>query len=226
VLIRRAIVLGCALVVLGAACSDSDGSGKAAPTTTAPASSTSRAPSTTTTRPKPPPNALEGLILGEVPRGLKRQSDDISDTGPTDLEKAALEDVSCNVGCDARQELTSAGFVQGYQRAWAGVDDSGASANDYIYLYEFETADGARQYARHWRDTLLTSAQGAQVVSFTPAFIPGAVGLRVGDRLGSTGVAIFTKGPYAVRAVVNATGNVDESGPVTDLASQQYQNLP
>jgi hypothetical protein len=223
VLIRRAIVLGCALVVFGAACSDSDGSGDAAPTTTA-ASTATRAP--TTTRPdRAEPSALEGLILQDVP-GFTRQPDDIADTGPTDLAKAALEDVHCNVGCDARQALTSAGFVDGYQRSWTDVDDTGKRVNDYIYLYEFDSPAGAQQYAQHWRETLLTSAQGAQVVTFTPAFIPGATGLRVGEELGSTGVAIFTKGPYAVRAVQNGGANVDRSGPVTDLASQQYGVLP
>jgi hypothetical protein len=226
VLIRRAIVFGCALVALGAACSDSGGSGKAAPTTTAPAPTT-RAPTTTTTRPKQDePNALAGLILRDVP-GFTLQSDDVADTGPADLDKAALDDVSCNNSCDARRELTSAGFVDGYQRSWTSVDDTGTTLNqDYVYLYEFKSPAGAQQYAQHWRETLLRSAQGAQIVSFTPAFIPGAVGLRVGDRLGSTGVAIFTKGPYAVRAVVNGGKNVDQSGPVSALASQQYQNLP
>jgi hypothetical protein len=228
VLIRRAIVLGCALVVLGAACSDSDGSGDAAPTTTAPRSTTTRAPSTTTTtEPEPAePSRLEGLILRDVP-GLKLQPNSVADTGPTDLTKAALEDVTCNAGCDARQVLTSAGFVDGYQRQWTSVDAAGSTVNqDFIYLYEFETPEGAQQYAQHWRETFLTSSQGAPVIGFTPAFIPGAVGLRVANRLGSTGVAIFTKGPYAVRAVVNGGPNVDQSGPVTDLAAQQNNNLP
>jgi hypothetical protein len=229
VLIRRAIVLGCALVVLGAACSDSDGSGtSAASTTTAPAPTTRAPATTTTTRPEPAsPSALENLILRDVPGGFKLQSIKIADTGPTDLTKAALDDVTCNVGCDARQALTSAGFVDGYQRQWTSVDESGSTVNqDFIYLYEFRTPEGAQQYAQHWRETLLTSAQGAQVVGFTPAFIPGAVGLRVSDRLGSTGVAIFAKGPYAVRAVVNGGPNVDQSGPVTALASLQHQQLP
>ena len=39
-------------------------------------------------------------------------------------------------------------------------------------------------------------------------------------------VTIFAKGPYAVRAVVNGGPFVDQSGPATDLASQQYQRLP
>ena len=118
-----------------------------------------RAPTTTTTttrREQVPASALEKLVLRDV-SGFKLQSEDIADTGPTDLNKAALDDVSCNVGCDARQELTSAGFVDGYQRPWTSVDETGSTVNqDYIYLYEFESPEGARQYAQHWRETLLT----------------------------------------------------------------------
>jgi hypothetical protein len=229
--IRRAIVLGCgALVVLGTACS-SGGSSKATPTTTAAKSPTTRAPTstttTTTTQPDPSPTALQNLILRDVPGGYKLQHDDLADTGPTSLSKAALDDVSCNVGCDAHQELTSAGFVDGYQRQWTGVDAEGSTVNqDFVYLYEFETPAGAQQYARHWQETLLTTGQGAPVQGFTPALIPGAAGIKVSDKLGSTGVAIFAKGPYAVRAVVNGGPFVDQSGPATDLASQQYQRLP
>ena len=83
-----------------------------------------------------------------------------------------------------------------------------------------------KQYAQHWQETLLATGQGAQLESFTPANVAGAVGLRVADKLGSTGVVIFAKGPYAVRAVVNGGPNVDQSGPASDLASQQYQQLP
>jgi hypothetical protein len=228
-LIRRAIVLGCALVALGAACSSGGGSAKSPSSTTAAVSKPTRPPATTTTRPdkKPPANPLANLILSNVPGGYKLQDDDLADTGPTNLNKAALDDVSCTSGCDAKQELTSAGFVNGYQRQWSHVDDAGTTVDqDFVYLYEFKTPAGATQYAQHWQETLLSTGQGAQLESFTPAIVPGAVGLRVADKLGSTGVVIFAKGPYAVRAVVNGGPNVDQSGPASDLASQQYQQLP
>jgi hypothetical protein len=232
VLIRRAIVFGCAFVVLGVACSGSDGSSKASPTTAAaPKTSTSRVRTTTTTAPTrtttAPPDGLATLILSEVPGGFKLQPDDVADTGPTKLAKAALDDVGCNLGCDAREELTSAGFVDGYQRQWTNIDAAGSAINqDFVYLYEFRTPAGAAQYAQHWRETLLSTNQGPGLQSFTPAFIPGAIGLRVADKFGSTGVALFTKGPYAVRAIVNGGPNIDQSGPATQLASEQYTSLP
>jgi hypothetical protein len=236
VLIRRAIVLGCALVALGAACSSGSSDGQApTPTSTSATPKTTRAPTTTapasTTRPKSvPPDALENLILSDVPGGYKLQDPELADTGPTNLTKAALDDVACTGTCEARQELTSAGFVEGYQRQWSHVDDAGTTVDqDFVYLYEFESPAGAQQYAQHWRETLLTSSGGAQLQAFTPASIPGAAGLQVTDTKkfgGSTGVVIFAKGPYAVRAVVNGGPNVDQSGPTTELASLQYQNLP
>jgi hypothetical protein len=217
------------MVVLAAACS-SNGSSKAAPTTTGAPRPTVRASTTTTSPADDSPTALQNLILHDVPGGYKLQPDSLADTGPTNLAKAALDDVSCNVGCDAQHELTSAGFVNGYQRQWTSIDASGSTVDqDFVYLYQFDTPAGAQQYARHWQETLLVSGQGAPVVGFTPAFIPGAVGLRVTDTNrtgGSTGVVIFAKGLYAVRAVVNGGPNVDQSGPATDLAAQQYQRLP
>jgi hypothetical protein len=237
VLIRRAIVLGCALVALGAACSSGSSDGEAAPPSTTAAPKATRAPTTakssttTTTRPKSlPPDALQNLILSDVPAGYKLQDEELADTGPTNLTKAALEDVGCTGSCDARRELTSAGFVDGYERQWTHIDDAGTTVDqDFIYLFEFETADGAQQYAQHWQETLLNTGQSSKLQAFTPAGIPGAVGLRVSDTNkfgGSTGVVIFAKGPYAVRAVVNGGPNVDQSGPTTSLASQQYQRLP
>ena len=164
-------------------------------------------------------------MVGDIP-GYTRQSDDIADTGPTNLAKATLDDVGCNLSCDARGELTSAGFVRGYQRGWTNLDAKGQEAQNFVFLYQFKTPTGAQGYAAHWRDTLLTTNQGAAVQEFTPAFIPGATGLRVADKSGSTGIAIFAKGSYAVKAQVTASPELDESGPATSLAALQFQRLP
>jgi hypothetical protein len=165
------------------------------------------------------------LILGDLP-GYTRQSNDIADTGPTDLAKATLDDVGCNLGCDARRELTSAGFVRGFQRQWTSLDAKDGEAQNFVFLYQFKTPTGAQRYAAHWRTTLLSTTQGAAVQEFSPAFVPGGTGLRVTDKSGSTGIAIFAKGPYAVKAQVTASPDLDESGPASSLASLQYQRLP
>ena len=164
-------------------------------------------------------------MLGDI-FGYTRQSDDVADTGPTDLAKATLDDVGCNLSCDARQELTSAGFERGFQRQWSNVDATGAQTQDFIFLYRFHAPNGAGRYAQHWRDTLLTTNQGAALEAFTPVNVPGGTGLRVTDKSGSTGIVIFTKGQYAVKAQVTGGPNLDQSGPAGSLAALQFQRLP
>ncbi len=225
VLMRRAIAASCALVALGAACSGSKGSAGGA-TTTVPPTTAARPPTTTTTaRPTtstlPPPDSLAALIVGDV-QNYTRESDDVGDTGPTGLEKAALDD-AC-ISCNPRAELTSDGFESGYQRQWlsVAVDQFGNPLQAFLFLYRFQTPAGAQRYAQHWQSGVV----GAGVAPFTPAFIPGAVGLTVSDSSGSTGIAIFTKGQYAVKAQVTGGPNADQSGPAGQLALAQYGNLP
>jgi len=204
------------------------------PTTSSPAgtvASTTTAPPTTTTtaapvtQPTAPATGLAALILNAAPSGYPRQPDDVGQTGPTDITKAALDDVSTN----ARRALLVTGFVGGYQRQWTSGD---GFTIDQIFLYEFETAKGAQGYAQHWHDTLLSSNQGAALTSFTPAFIPGATGLQAQQsNVGSTGVVMFAKGTYAVEATVNSGAlnggqPLDMTGPATGLAVAQYQLLP
>ena len=197
--------------------------GTVATTTTAtPVTSTTVAP---VTQPTAPATGLAALILTTVPSGYNLQNDDVAQTGPTDLAQAADVDQSPS----ARRALLVTGFVTGYQRQWASPD---GFTIDQIFLYEFQSPKGAQGYAQHWRDTLVSTNQvGTVLDSFTPAFIPGAFGLKEGDKIGSTAVVMFAKGSYAVEATVNggvgASGApVDQSGPATSLAVAQYQTLP
>jgi hypothetical protein len=203
--------------------------------TTSAASTTSTlpGPSTTTspvTAPPPvTPTGLAGLILVDAPDGFVRKADADADTGPTSFTKAADDDLSK----DAPSALRSAGFVRGYQRQWTGTVKPGYGTLDFIFLYEFETPEGAAQYAQHWLSTLaIQNPGGAPLEEFTPAFIPGAIGRKVQDAAtpqangGSTGIVIFVKGVYAVQAFVNGGPGVDESGPVSQLAAAQYLRLP
>jgi len=219
---RRAIAASCALVALGAACSGSKGSAGGA-TTTVPPTTAARPTTTTTTPPTtsttPPADSLAALIVGDLP-GYTRQADDIGDTGPTSLQKASLDD-AC-VSCDPRAELTSDGFTGGYQRQWVQIDASGNQLQAFLFLYRFQTPAGAQNYAQHWQSGVV----GAGVAQFTPAFIPGAIGLQVSDSSGSTGVAIFTKGQYAVKSQVTGVPNADQSGPAGQVALAQYLRLP
>jgi hypothetical protein len=196
--------------------------GTTATTATLPPTSTTAAP---VTEPTAPATGLGALILATVPSGYNRQNDDIAQTGPTNLAQAADVDQSPS----ARRALLVTGFVTGYQRQWTSPD---GFTVDQVFLYEFQSPKGAQGYAQHWRDTLVSTNQvGTVLNSFTPAFVPGAFGLKEGDKIGSTAVVMYAKGSYAVEATVNggvaASGApVDQSGPATALALAQYQSLP
>jgi hypothetical protein len=219
---RRAQVVASALVVI--ACGCSSGSAKTAPTTTV-AAPPSTAP-TTTTRPTPttdtiPGPALEPLILDTAPSSLERKPDDLADTGPTDLEKAVLDDALSDER-DARRALTGNGFLRGYQRQWSTADGVG---QNFVYVYQFRTPDGAAAYLSHWRSVAISGVTRAAPVPFTPA-LAGATGLKANDERGSSGVVLFAKGPYAVQAISTGVRGVDQGQPATDLAFAQYALLP
>jgi hypothetical protein len=154
--------------------------------------------------------------------GFLLQPDSIADTGPTDIEKAAADDINPN----ARRVLQATKFVTGYQRQWTSLGADGQSTNDFIFLYEFATPGGAELYAQQWHQTLENTHARVALTSYSPSEIPGSMGLGSSDKTGSTGVVIFSKGNYAVQVIVNGGPSQDQSGPATALAVQQYQRLP
>ena len=229
---RRAVATGCALVALAGACSSSQKFANRDATTSTVSRPTvdTKAPSPTTAPPVTAPPGLSTpllstLVLNTAPPGYTLQPDSVGDTGPTALAKAARDAFRI----DARQSLVQAGFVRGYQRLWRSVDATGTALDqDFIFLYEFDSPEGAQQFAEHWRQTLLETKGKAPLDSFAPAYLPGAVGLKTQDAKvgGSTGVVIATKGVYAIEARVNGGPATDQSGPATQLALAQSQLLP
>jgi hypothetical protein len=175
-----------------------------------------------------PPAALKDLILGDAGTGYILQPDEIAETGPTNITKAANDEIDPK----ARKVLQVTGFVDGFQRQWKNIDDAGNNNNDFLFLYEFETPDGAQFYAQNWRQSLVnTPHAGVPLTSFSPSEIPGAMGLSSTTKSGSTGIVIFSKGNYAVKALVNSvnlnrTPSGDQSGAATALAVLQYNRIP
>ena len=220
----RRFVAGGVLLVLACGCSSA--SGKPKPTTTTAATTTTTTTTTTTlpvpsTTTVPPPGpSLRSLMPTEVPSGFPRKPDSAADTGPTDLKKAAADDV---LSPDARQALSTARFVRGYQRQWATAD---AVGQNFIFLYQFATPAGASSYVLHWRDAILAGNTGPTPVPFSPLNIPGALGLRAFNVDGSSGVVLFAKGPYVVQALVTGGANMDQSLAASALALAQYARLP
>jgi hypothetical protein len=160
------------------------------------------------------------MILKVVPSQYVREPDALASTGPTDLDKAASDDVFSR---DARGALVRAGFVRGYQRQWSSDDTVG---QNFIFVYQFATPQGAKSYLPIWRAAAVSGSARAAPVPFSPANIPDAIGLRALDARGSSGVVLFAKGPYAVQALVTGRPRMDQSAPATILALAQYALLP
>jgi hypothetical protein len=223
------------VVVVGAACSSSgsggdssestvtDGSVIGTTTTLEAASTTPSSAGTTTTTIDPDYAALAKLLPTNVPSGLPLQPDQLADTGATNLAKAIQDDVSN----DAAGLLRSAGFVIGYQRAWA---DSDAIRQNTLFLYQFKTAAGAAQYAAARASSLENENSpiadaGAPIARF-PVLIPGAIGLHSESTRSSFGAVAFSKGVYSVVALVTDAGKVDQSANAAALAAAQNLLIP
>jgi hypothetical protein len=236
---RAAIAFAALLVVFvvaGSACSSSGSGGDSSEstvtdgsvigtTTTLEATSTTPSSSagTTTTTIDPDYAALAKLLPTNVPSGLPLQPDRLADTGATNLAKAIQDDVSN----DAGGLLRSAGFVIGYQRAWA---DSNAIRQNTLFLYQFKTAAGAAQYSAGRASTLESENSpiadaGAPIARF-PVLIPGAIGLHSESTQSSFGAVVFSKGVYSVVALVTDAGKVDQSANAAALAAAQNLLIP
>jgi hypothetical protein len=208
------------LIVL--ACGCSSGSAKTAPTTTVKAPvattrpTTTSAPKTTTTI-----SPLAPLILNDAPSGYTRRPDSLAATGPTDLEKAVIED-PLSKPVAARRALRAAGFVRGYQRQWSTAE---AIGQNFIFVYQFATPAGARSYLAHWRTAVIADVSGNPPVPFTPP-IPGAIGLASRSDRASSGIVLYTKGVYAVQAVATGGPRLNPRTPASSLAFAQYARLP
>jgi hypothetical protein len=219
-----ALVIVCAIVSITGACSSNKkSSAQSSTTTVAAVTSVPAATSPSTTAAETPCNRpdLGGLILADVPLGYVRQHDPVADTGPTDLAKAARDDVDP----DAAAALRAAGFECGYQRTWESAG-GGLDANT-VLLYEFATPQGAQQFVEHWRSNLQLPSAGLTLSTFDPALPPPAYGIR-GDYAdtASTGAVVFAKGPYAVQVVVHGAPGVDQTLPAIALANAQNARLP
>jgi len=223
VLTRRALVAGAAVAVLACGCSSGSDGGTEPTTTKPPAPTVSTRPpvTATTTTSSVPGRPLEPMILKVAPSGFPRQPDALAATGPVGLAKAAQDDPFSGENA-ARQILLAAGFLQGYQRQWATEP---AVNQNFIYVYQFETPEGAASYITHWRAAAVAGPTRKAPVPFASA-LPGAVGLKGNDERGSSGLVLFSKGPYAVQAVVTGDTGVDQSAPDDQLAFAQYALLP
>jgi hypothetical protein len=152
-----------------------------------------------------------------VPDGYVLQPDNVGDTGPSDLEKAAKDDG----GADARDVLTRTGFVRGYQRMWS----QSATDQIFVYVYQFGDAAGAADYTNRLTADATAPAPGETVTTFTDPIINGAVGVNTFEPSTASSSVTFVKGPYSAQVVVNGKTPTGLQALATALAEEQYSRL-
>ncbi len=158
---------------------------------------------------------LERAVDVAVPDGFERQPDDVADTGPSDLEKAARDES----GPDGRARLQSARFLRGYQRLWVGPDYTELIG----FVYEFCDPAGAQAFAPGGGiyDDPDTRVEVAD--------LDGARGFAVEEGLYSTAQVEVVRGRYVILAVV--AGEADTAprdvatGWATDLARAMVERV-
>jgi hypothetical protein len=200
--ILAAAAIAIALSVGAAACSGSDSSsatttaasapstGAAEGSSTSASSSTTVPPSTVTTTAVT--NQLAAQTLLDIP-SFTLQSETDTNSGPSDLAKAAREDNSAG----AQAELTADGYTGGYRRVWAG------SSSDAIIaiLYQFATPDGAKHYLDYSLAGLPANTQHFDVPE-----VPGGTGLATTASDSAAAAVVGVQGPYLYQVVADGPG--------------------
>lgn len=161
---------------------------------------------------------LEETLDISVPDGYERAPDNVGDTGPSDLEKAARDDRSA----DARDVLTRTRFVRGYQRMWTGTSDDDEIA---AYVYQFADTAGAVEYTNRLNTRILAPAEGVTVTPFAVPDIHGAAGANIAEVNFASSSITFVKGPYSVQMVVSGSTPTGLESLATAMAEEQYSRL-
>ena len=157
---------------------------------------------------------LATLLITDLPAGYIQQPDNVGDTGPSDLAKAARDDGKP----DAANALTADGFLAGYQRLWATAD---RSQRIIVYLYKFQTSAGASAYEKRGIANDENDPE-SRAVAFPVSSIPGATGLASAQRP-TVALVVFAKGSYVVQVVTSTpTGS---RSLAEQLAGRQYGRL-
>lgn len=161
---------------------------------------------------------LEALLVSTVPGGFVQQTDDVGDTGPSDLAKAVRDDPTE----DGEQALRDEGFVRGYQRLWLGPAD----AEIIVFLYQFETPAGAQADFDRTKGFLSAdSLPGA--TTFTVDGIPAtqSAGIAASAPTAAAAVVQFHTGVYNVQIVGNGPVLPGLQARVSSIAKDQLARL-
>jgi hypothetical protein len=163
------------------------------------------------------PAGLEALLIDAVPAGFVVQSDDVGDTGPSDLDKAVHDQGGTP---EDRDFLVRNGFLRGYQRLWLKGEDNEL----VVFLYEFSRAPGAKAQADTVAEQLSSGDGEAPGLPFDPG-IAGALGFRSPDPSNPGAVVAFGTGRYAVQIVRLGGEAASIQTEVAQIARAQFDRL-
>jgi|GEM_PF-6519726 len=200
-----------ATVIVGASCSSAKNGVPVASATTV-------RPTSTTVAPPASNVELASRLVTVIPSGFVVQPDQVGDTGPSDLAKAARDDGAPGAG----QALRSEGFVRGYQRLWTGPAD----AQIILIVYQFATPAGAA--ADFQRGTpKLTSLVTTGVAPFTvDGLPPGQSAAIAGTSEGISAAAVlFTTSVFVVEVTCNGPTPSGLRERASTIARDQYGRL-
>jgi hypothetical protein len=163
------------------------------------------------------PEELEALMVSEVPTGYVLQPDDVGDTGPSDLDKAARD--QGEDPAESRAFLEEAGFRRGYQRLWLDPE----RRRIIVFVYEFTDRAGALSQLDEASE--LAEAQGI-VATGSIEGILGSTVLHAPAPLGATAAGMFVKGSSAVQVIADGDTRAEAESILTRVARDQFDRLP
>jgi hypothetical protein len=161
---------------------------------------------------------LEARVLSKGPAGFVRQAEDVGDTGPSDLAKAARDEGTAN----AEELLRSEGFVRGYQRLWIGPSHEQL----IVFVYQFGSPAGVRHFfARQTKDLATKPLRGAH--KFPVAFLPPAqaVGIAGANADSAAAVIRLRSGVFVVQVICNDSTLPGLQSRALAVAESQYRRL-
>jgi hypothetical protein len=161
---------------------------------------------------------LEARIVSKAPVGFVRQTDEVGNTGPSDLTKAAKDEGTANAATLLRAEQ----FVRGYQRLWIGPGHD----QIIVFVYQFRAPAGVRHFfTRQTKDFAATSLRG--IHKFPVPFLPPAQAAAVAgaDKSGAAAAVRLRSGVFVVQVICNGSTLTGLQARALAIAEDQYRRL-
>jgi hypothetical protein len=161
---------------------------------------------------------LEALLISTVPDGFAQEPDSLYNTGPSSLAKAIHDQDLPH----AARELTTDGFIRGYQRVWTKPQGD----QIIVFLYQFATTRGASAFYRHGVRSELSMVP----VNTTQFVVPGlppshSTGIAAHVQHRTIAVVQASVGPFAMQINCSARSATGLKARLIRLAHEQTSRL-